>query len=129
DQHRRRGGGEREPDPRRQHRHRHPHRDQAVNLNRKLSPRTLVAFLSLAASSAAAQEPLRVASPNGRNVVMVGVRDGGLFYSLDRDGKHILMPSRLGFAFRGADSLRSHLRVTGSSRATHAETWAQPWGE
>jgi alpha-glucosidase len=93
--------------------------------------RTLVPFIlvALASSAAAAQEDARVASPDGRNVVRVGVRDGGLYYSLDRDGKHVLLPSRLGFAFRGADSLRSGLRVTGTARATADETWTQPWGE
>lgn len=89
----------------------------------------LLAIASVAVGPARAQEPLQVASPDGRNVVRVGVRDGGLYYSLDRDGKHVLLPSRLGFAFRGGDSLRSNLRITGSARATHDETWTQPWGE
>ena len=82
-----------------------------------------------AGARAAAQEPLRVASPDGRNVVTVGTHEGFLYYSVDRDGKHVLLPSRLGFAFRGGDSLRTALRITGSARDSADETWTQPWGE
>src|SRR3954462_10929031 len=82
-----------------------------------------------AAHPAAAQAPLGVASPDGRNRVSVEVREGGLYYSVSRDGRPILLPSRLGFVFRGGDSLYTGLRITGSSRASHDETWTQPWGE
>ncbi len=79
------------------------------------------------ASAAGAQE--RVASPDGRNVVLVGIRDGSLHYSLVRDGKDLLLPSRLGFAFRGAPTLRDSLRIVNTARASVDETWTQPWGE
>src|SRR5687768_11946749 len=81
------------------------------------------------AAPAAAQDSLRVASPDGRNEVSVGVREGGLYYGVRRNGQNVLMPSRLGFAFRGADSLRSGLRIAGSSRNAVDQTWTQPWGE
>jgi alpha-glucosidase len=88
------------------------------------------ALASLARGAAAAQgEPLRVASPDGRNEVTVMVREGGLYYSVRRGGRNVLLPSRLGFEFRGGDSLRSALRVTGTARGTHDQTWTQPWGE
>ena len=77
----------------------------------------------------AAQQPLRVASPDGRSRVTVEVRDGGLYYSLQRDGRALLLPSRLGFEFRGAPSLRDSLRVIGSAAASADTTWTQPWGE
>jgi alpha-glucosidase len=85
--------------------------------------------LALAAAPAAAQDSLHVASPDGRNTVAVTVRDGGLYYAVRRNGDAVLLPSRLGFEFRGGDTLRSGLRITGSSRATADETWTQPWGE
>ena len=96
------------------------------------SLRSLVRAMALAvvlAGPAAAQGEARVASPDGRNEVTVAVREGGLYYSVKRDGKPVLTPSRLGFAFRGADSLRGALRITGTARATRDESWAQPWGE
>jgi alpha-glucosidase len=48
---------------------------------------------------------------------------------VDRDGRKLLLPSRLGFAFRGAPSLRDGLAITGSARASTDVTWEQPWGE
>jgi len=78
---------------------------------------------------AAAQPSLRVASPDGRNVVTVSVRQGTLWYSLDRQGKPLLLPSRLGFEFRGAPPLGDSVRIVDSARTKVDETWTQPWGE
>ena len=72
---------------------------------------------------------LRLASPDGRNSVSIEVRDGGLFYSVERAGKKIITPSRLGFAFRGAPAFRDSLAITGASRSRFDETFALPWGE
>jgi alpha-glucosidase len=72
---------------------------------------------------------VRVASPDGRNVVTVAVRDGRLTYSLARDGRALILPSLLGFTFQGAPPLRDSLRITDSARASHDEWWTQPWGE
>ena len=91
--------------------------------------RALCVAVALAPAVACAQEPLRVASPDGRTSVTVGIRDGGLFYGVDRDGTKVLLPSRLGFEFRGGPPLRDGLRITGLERASHDETWEQPWGE
>ena len=84
---------------------------------------------TLATTAACAQQPLQVASPDGRTVVKVETIDGALAYSVDRDGRKLLLPSRLGFEFRGAPALRDGLRITGSRRASADTTWTQPWGE
>lgn len=78
---------------------------------------------------AAAQEPLTVASPDRRNEVTVGVREGNVFYTLSRDRRPVLLQSRLGFDFRGARALGDSVSITGSSRATVDTSWTQPWGE
>ena len=78
---------------------------------------------------AAAQPTLRVASPDGKNVVTVSVREGTLWYSVDRQGKPILLPSRLGFELRGAPPLGDSVRIVDSARTKVDETWTQPWGE
>ena len=83
--------------------------------------------LYLAAAPLAAQ--VRVASPNGRNQVAVEIRDGRLYYSLTRDGRALILPSLLGFEFRGAPRLRDSLRITDTTRDSHDEWWTQPWGE
>jgi alpha-glucosidase len=93
------------------------------------TPLALAAALAaLAPAPAAAQDSLRVVSPDGRNAVTVGTREGGLYYAVSRDGRPVLTPSRLGFAFR-ADSLLGGLRIAGSARDSADETWTQPWGE
>ena len=76
-----------------------------------------------------AQAQHLVSSPDGRNLVTVEIRQGFLTYSLARDGRAVLLPSRLGVAFRGAPPLRDSLRVTGAARDSVDETWTQPWGE
>ena len=91
-------------------------------------PAALLA-LSVAAAATSAQEPVRVASPDGRTVVTVETRSGMLLYSLDRADRKVVLPSRLGFEFRDAPPLRDSLTITGTERNTVDETWEQPWGE
>lgn len=85
--------------------------------------------LLLAAVSVAGQGPLSVASPDGRNEVTVEISGGELHYSLQRDGRAVLLPSRLGFDFRGAEPLGNGLRVVETEENTSDRTWVQPWGE
>jgi alpha-glucosidase len=93
--------------------------------------RTLVVLAAVAwpATALHAQEPLSVASPDGRTVVSVAVQEGGLFYRVERGDRQVVLPSRLGFEFREGPPLRDGLRVTGSERSSADETWEQPWGE
>ena len=86
-------------------------------------------MMTLAATTAIAQDMISVSSPDGRNKVGVTVNEGRLYYVLSRDGRALLMPSMLGFEFKAAPTLRDSLRITGSTRSTHDETWTQPWGE
>ena len=90
---------------------------------------TLTVTCALAARVSPTQDRASVASPDGRNRVTVEIRDGALTYSVDRDGRAVLLPSRLGFAFQGAPPLRDSLRVVDTSSNTVDETWTQPWGE
>ncbi|HEY2025439.1 MAG TPA: glycoside hydrolase family 97 catalytic domain-containing protein, partial [Gemmatimonadaceae bacterium] len=90
---------------------------------------TLVVYVAAHAVVAGAQTDFTVRSPDGRNVAMIETRDGGLFYRVSRAGKQIILPSRLGFEFRGIPALRDSLAIVGSSRASYDTTWTQPWGE
>jgi alpha-glucosidase len=87
----------------------------------------LAAALALTASPLLAQ--VRVTSPDGRNEVSLEIREGRLTYGLSRDGRPLVLPSLLGFEFRGAPALRDGLRVADTARASHDEWWTQPWGE
>lgn len=70
-----------------------------------------------------------MSSPDRRNEVTVEVRDGILHYGLRRDNREVILPSRLGFEFRGAPPLGSNVQIVGVRRTTVDETWTQPWGE
>ena len=83
------------------------------------SPGFLVLCLAAVALVAAAT-PLRgqvlVASPDGRNRLTVEILEGRLNYSLARDGRALILPSLLGFEFRGAPPLRDGLSITDTNR-------------
>src|SRR6266571_6988150 len=87
---------------------------------------TLTVTCALGGRASAAQDRVRVASPDGRNQVTVEIRDGALAYSVDRDDRAVLLPSHLGFVFQGAPPLRDGLRMVDPSRNTVDETWTQP---
>ncbi|MDP3775175.1 MAG: glycoside hydrolase family 97 N-terminal domain-containing protein, partial [Gemmatimonadales bacterium] len=88
-----------------------------------------IAATTLVATTAPLRGQVRVASPDGRNQVTVELREGRLAYSLARDGRALILPSLLGFEFRGAPRLRDNLRITDTTRQSHDEWWTQPWGE
>jgi alpha-glucosidase len=104
-----------------------------VTVDRSKTPAYAAAFVMAVAClgirPAAAQQGAQVASPDGKNVVTVETRDGGFYYSVRHEGRPLLLPSRLGFVFRGNDSLYSGLRITGTSRDSADVSWTQPWGE
>jgi alpha-glucosidase len=87
----------------------------------------------LAAVAFAAATPLwsqvRVTSPDRRTEVTVEVQEGRLGYGVARDGRVLILPSLLGFEFRGAPALRDGLRISDTTRQSHDEWWTQPWGE
>ncbi|HEX2716557.1 MAG TPA: glycoside hydrolase family 97 N-terminal domain-containing protein, partial [Gemmatimonadaceae bacterium] len=87
------------------------------------------ACATMAPEAAITQAPLRVLSPDGRTQVSVATRDGGLYYTVERDGRPLLLRSRLGFEFQGAPALRDGLRIVGSTTSSRDTTWTQPWGE
>jgi alpha-glucosidase len=80
-------------------------------------------------SAAHGQAPLRVASPDGKNEVSVGTRAGVASYTVDRAGKHVILPSRLGFAFRDVRPLGDSVRLVASTPRSLDTTWTLPWGE
>src|SRR5436309_15828339 len=90
---------------------------------------TLTVTCALGARAAAAQNRAQVTSPDGRNRVTVENRDGALTYSVDRDGRAVFLPSRLGLAFQAAPPLPDSLRIVDTSRPTVDETWTQPSGD
>jgi alpha-glucosidase len=78
----------------------------------------------------ATERPLVLASPDGRNEISFALVDSGVpTYRVRRDGRDVVRSSRMGFTQRGAASLAARLHVVDTTRASHDETWTQPWGE
>jgi alpha-glucosidase len=96
---------------------------------RHRAPLVLAASLAAMVVPARAQTQFTVASPDARTEVRLEIRDGHLVYSVTRDHRALILPSMLGFEFRGAPALRDSLRIVSTSTGTYDTTWTQPWGE
>lgn len=94
-----------------------------------MKPAYILAALALfSATPALAEEVVR--SPDGAISVTVDVNgEGRPFYRVEKRGEAILTESRLGFLLTDQDKLERRLKVIGATRASHDETWEQPWGE
>ena len=96
-------------------------------------PRLLaLTALLFSASTLAAPTPPKagVASPDGRlSVEITTDNDGRPSYTVARDGKPILAPSRLGFLLVDVPKLERGLQVGEPKFSKFDETWEQPWGE
>lgn len=91
-----------------------------------------LALLSTASGPAAQERPpsARVASPDGRIVVQVTTDgEGRPEYTVSRDGKPVIAPSRLGMMFADAPKLERNLAIVARRTRSHDGTWEQPWGE
>lgn len=95
--------------------------------------RLLQLFAALAvllAFPAVAQAAPHATSPDGSIAVDVtSDGDGRVLYSISRNGKPIIAPSRLGFLFTDVAKLDRAIAVTGEETRDFDETWQQPWGE
>ena len=68
-------------------------------------------------------------SPDGQLLLKFAVVDGRPQYSLDRAGKSVVLPSRMGFTLIGRKSLDHDFAMTNSQVSTFDETWEPVWGE
>jgi alpha-glucosidase len=100
-----------------------------ISSHRRIRALATAFALALAPPALSAQAPLTVSSPDGRTQVTVAVDSGTLRYAVRHAGANVVMPSRLGFAFRNGASLGDSLRIVDSRRASYDSTWTQPWGE
>ena len=92
--------------------------------------RLLFALLLLMPGLARAAGDAELASPDGRLKVTVGVDgDGRPQWTLTRDGKPVIAPSRLGFILADQPKLDRHFALGAQTRASVDTRWEQPWGE
>jgi len=94
---------------------------------------------ALAVLLCAAASPARAASPPPKaqacspgNVLCVELtvdNDGRPSYSVLRDGRVVIDPSRLGMMFTDVPKFERNLEIAAQKRSDFDETWEQPWGE
>ncbi|MDC7683117.1 glycoside hydrolase family 97 protein [Asticcacaulis sp. BYS171W] len=69
-------------------------------------------------------------SPGGVIRVRIGLdKEGRAAYMVDRKGRPVIAPSRLGFILTDHPKLDRHFALEAATTTTHDETWEQPWGE
>ena len=68
-------------------------------------------------------------SPDGQLELKFAVMDGVPFYTLDRAGTAVVLPSRLGFELLDRDDLDGGFTLSGTAFDSLDETWEPVWGE
>jgi len=68
-------------------------------------------------------------SPDGKVELKMAVVDGVPMYSLQREGKDVILPSRLGYRLIGGEDLQTGFAIKDSRKDSFDETWEPVWGE
>ena len=71
----------------------------------------------------------KVASPDGKLELQFEVVDGVPYYALNRDGKPVVLPSKMGFTLEWRDDLAHAFVLKDVKFATFDEIWEPVWGE
>ncbi len=79
------------------------------------------------AKSPSELKPLR--SPDGRMELTFSIIDGVPHYALNRDGKAVVLPSKMGFILEWRDDLAHDFVLKDAQYSTFDETWHPVWGE
>ena len=106
----------------------------------KISVKALLAFAAIFSLSECSPSGSRrpdmpsdaevLLSPDGSLALKAGAAEGGVpVYSLEKDGKPVVLPSRLGFSLLEGKDLLDSFTLTDVSRESFDETWEPVWGE
>ncbi len=93
---------------------------------------TLTALVLLVAAlfaQAYASDPVTLHSPDGKLELRFELRDGVPYYSLDRTGQPVVLPSKMGFTLEWRDDLAHAFVLKGTDFDSFDETWEPVWGE
>lgn len=88
----------------------------------------LVLLSSVPAIAYQNEPDLSISSPNNVLTLSFSVSNGTPVYSLEKNGRDVLLPSRLGLMLKTKDFTNSFV-LSNSSEHEFSETWTQPWGE
>lgn len=90
---------------------------------------TVFALLGGSSGERSLAVEVRVASPNGRNAIVLQVDDDRVAYSVERDGRLLFGPSPLGPELAGRPPLAQGAEVAEVRRREVDEEFALPWGK
>jgi len=68
-------------------------------------------------------------SPDGQLELKFDIKDGIAYYALYRNGKPVILPSRMGFTLEWRDDLAHAFVLKDTKYSTFDETWEPVWGE
>ena len=68
-------------------------------------------------------------SPDGQMEVVFSLRDGVPYYSLNRNGEAVVLPSKMGFTLEWRDDIAHAFELKDVTHSTFDETWEPVWGE
>ncbi|NLI71395.1 MAG: glycoside hydrolase family 97 protein [Bacteroidales bacterium] len=89
----------------------------------------MVCTILLSACGQTYENVQTIESPDGKLKLMFSLKDGNPEYSIQKNGKQVLLPSKMGFIFEGNDSLFLKLKIININKNSKNETWKQVWGE
>lgn len=90
----------------------------------------LIVALLTADRPAPVEKPnIEVQSPNGILTLVFSAEGGVPTYRVSRQGKPVILPSRLGFQLKDGPALDRDLKIASSRVTDFDQTWEQPWGE
>ena len=97
---------------------------------RHLSAALLLCPVATGASAAATQPAAQACSP-GRTlcVELTTDNDGRPSYTVVREGRSVIAPSRLGMMFTDVPKFERNLEIAAQRQDSVDQTWEQPWGE
>ena len=73
--------------------------------------------------------PAKLKSPDGKLELNFELKDGVPYYSLNRLGKPVVLPSKMGFTLEWRDDLAHAFVLKGTAFDSFDETWEPVWGE
>ena len=91
--------------------------------------RILIVLFLFAFANLNAAEPVKFTSPDGKLELSFEVVDGVPYYALNRDGKPVVLPSKMGFTLEWRDDLAHAFVLKDVVKSTFDETWKPVWGE
>ena len=85
--------------------------------------------LAIGLMNAFAVKPTKLNSPDGQLELKFEVKDGVPYYALDRNGKPVVLSSKMGFTLEWRDDLAHAFVLKDTKYDSFDETWEPVWGE